>query len=67
MKSVNEIKNFIFENYYKQIGFSRENSYYSMKRLKKRFIAEKVIYLSEIVSDDDTIIYAKSQNTPDMT
>ena len=67
MKSVNEIKNFIFENYYKQIGFSKENSYYSMKRLKKRFIVEKVIYLSEIVSDDDTIIYAKSQNTPDMT
>ena len=67
MKSVNEIKNFIFENYYKQIGFSKENSYCSMKRLKKRFIVEKVIYLSEIVSDDDTIIYAKSQNTPDMT
>ena len=67
MKSVNEMKNFIFENYYKQIGFSKENSYYSMKRLKKRFIVEKVIYLSEIVSGNDTIIYTKSQNTPDMT
>ena len=33
--SVNEIKGFIFENYYKQIGFSKNNSYYSMKRLKK--------------------------------
>ena len=36
---VNEIKDFIFENYYKRIGFSKGNSYYSMKRLKKkRFI-----------------------------
>ena len=32
--SVNEIRHFIFENYYKQIAFSKENSYYSMKRLK---------------------------------
>ena len=36
--SVNEIRDFIFENYYKRIEFSKENSYYSMKRLKKRFI-----------------------------
>ena len=32
----NGIKDFIFENYYKRIGFSKENSYYSMKRLKKK-------------------------------
>ena len=31
-----EIKDFIFENCYKRIRFSRENSYYSMKRLKKK-------------------------------
>ena len=37
--SVNEIRYFIFENYYKQIGFSAENSYYLTKRWKKRFIA----------------------------
>ena len=30
---VNEIRYFIFENYYKQIGFSKKNSYYSKKRL----------------------------------
>ena len=37
--SINEVKNFIFENFYKQIGFSKESSYYLMKRLnKKRFI-----------------------------
>ena len=32
--SVNEIRDFIFENYYKLIAFSIENSYYSMKRLE---------------------------------
>ena len=25
--SVNEIRDFMFENYYKQIGFSKKNSY----------------------------------------
>ena len=33
--SVNKIRDFIFEEYYKRIGFSKENSDYSMKRLKK--------------------------------
>ena len=28
--SVNEIRDFIFKNYYKRIGFSKENSCYSM-------------------------------------
>ena len=34
----NEIRDFLFKNYYKQIGFSKESSYYSMKRLKKDFV-----------------------------
>ena len=34
--SVNDIRDFIFENYYKRIGFSKESSYYSMKRLKRK-------------------------------
>ena len=34
--SLNEIRDFIFENYYKRIGFSKENSYYSMKLLKRK-------------------------------
>ena len=33
---VNELREFIFENYYKRIGFVKERSYYSMKRLKKK-------------------------------
>ena len=38
----NEFKD--FEKYYKRIGFSEENSYYSMKHLKKKlFLANKLI------------------------
>ena len=41
--TVNEIRDFIFENYHKQIGFSKENNYYSMKHLKKLIVACKQI------------------------
>ena len=34
--SVNEIREFVFEDYHKRIGFSKESSYYSVKRLKKK-------------------------------
>ena len=34
--SVNEIRDFIFENYYKRIEFSKENSDYSMEILKNK-------------------------------
>ena len=26
----------MYENYYEQVGFNKENSYYSMKRQKKK-------------------------------
>ena len=35
---INEIRDFIFENYYKKIVFSKENIYYSMQHLKKKKI-----------------------------
>ena len=44
--SVNEIKHFIFENYYKGIGFSKKISYNLIKRLNKKdllLIADKLI------------------------
>ena len=45
--SINEIKDFIFENYYKRVGFSKESSCYSMKHLKKKkdflLLANKLI------------------------
>ena len=34
--SVNEIRDFILESHYNRIGFSKENSYYLMKCLKKK-------------------------------
>ena len=45
--SVNEVRDFIFENYYKRTEFCKENSYYSMKCLKKKkdllLLANKLI------------------------
>ena len=44
--SVHGMRDFIFENYYKRIGFTRESSYYSMKRLKRKdllLLANKLI------------------------
>ena len=35
--SINEIINFIFENYYKRIAFFMESSYCSVKHLKKNY------------------------------
>ena len=37
--TVNELRDFIFENYYKRIGFLKESCYYSMKRLKRFDVA----------------------------
>ena len=34
--TINEIRDFFLENYYKRIGFYKESSYYSMKCLKKK-------------------------------
>ena len=42
-----EVKDFIFENYYKLIAFSKKNSHYSMKHFKKKrdllLLANKLI------------------------
>ena len=43
---VKEMRDFIFENYYKRIGFSKGNSYYQTKHFKKKhllFLANKLI------------------------
>ena len=36
--TVNELRDLIFENDYKRIGFVKEKSYYSMKRLKRKYL-----------------------------
>ena len=33
---IKELRDFIYENYYSQIGFIKENSYYLIKRQKKK-------------------------------
>ena len=41
-----ELRDFIFENYYRRIGFTKENSYYSIKHQKikkKRFVKNKTL------------------------
>ena len=34
--TIKELKDFIFENYYRRIRFPKENSYYLMKHQKKK-------------------------------
>ena len=36
--TVNKLRDFIFQNYYKRILFVKEKSYYSMKQLKKKIV-----------------------------
>ena len=38
--SINEIKEFILENYYKRIRFFKDSSHYSMKHLKTFFCSQ---------------------------
>ena len=49
--SVNDLKDFIFEHYYKRMGFPKENSYYSMKGLKRKYLLLLANKLIEKVPD----------------
>ena len=49
--SVNQIRDFIYENFYKRIGFCKEISYYSMKRLKRKDLLLLANKLLEKVPD----------------
>ena len=42
---------FIFEKYYKKIGFFKESSYYSMKRLKRKDLSLLTTKLIEKIAD----------------
>ena len=39
--NANEIKDFIYKNYYKRIGFSVEKNYCSLNALKKKYIVPR--------------------------
>ena len=49
--TVKELKNFIHENYYRQIQFPKENSYYSMKHHKKTNLLLLATKLIEKIPD----------------
>ena len=49
--TVNEIRDFIFGNHYKQIEFSKENSYYSLKHHEKKDLQFFATKLTEKISD----------------
>ena len=53
---VNDIGEFIFENYYKEIGFSKESSYYPMKLLKRRDLLLFVNKLIQKIPDPPNAI-----------
>ena len=36
--TVQQLRDFIYENYYRRIRFRKENNYYSMKRQKKEIV-----------------------------
>ena len=65
--SVYEIRDFIFKNYHKQIGYSTEKSYYSMKRLKRKYLlllANKLIEkISDLVMLKNIIKHFEERNT----
>ena len=58
--SVNEIREFIFENFYKRIVFSRENSYYLMKRLKRNNLLLLANKLTEKIPDQSEKVSSSS-------
>ena len=61
--SITEIKYFIFENYYKRIGFSKESSYYSLKRLNiKRFVAARNKLMKNIPDPQHSSALAEEHN-----
>ena len=50
--AINELRDFIFENYYRRIGFSHGNIYYSVKHERKDLI---------LVILKNTMIYKKEK------
>ena len=68
--SANEIRALIFGNYYKQIGFSKANIHYSMKRLKKKDLLflenkfiEKITNLRNAKEHFQTLIRKKTRKS----
>ena len=46
-----ELKDFIFEKYYRQLGFTKENSYYSIKHWKEKDLLLLGVKLIKKITD----------------
>ena len=65
-----EVRDFIFDNHYKRIGFRKENSYCSMKHKKKRdlllletkLIEKKILDPSNAKENYNSYLKKKIQN-----
>ena len=49
--SIIEIKDFIFENFDKWIGFSKGSSYYSMKQVKKKKKKDLLLLANKLIEN----------------
>ena len=49
--SLNDIRDFFFENYYKRTGCSKESSYFSMNHLKRKYLLMLANKLMQKVTD----------------
>ena len=49
--AVNELRDFIFENYYRRMRFAKESSFYSMKHQKKKDLQLFATKLAEKIPD----------------
>ena len=60
--TVKELKDFVRENCYKQIEFSKENSYYSMKSQKKKKKKDLLSFTTKL-TEKKYLILVKLKNT----
>ena len=59
--TVKELKDFVRENCYKQIEFTKENSYYSMKSQKKK--KKDLLSFTTKLTEKKYLILVKLKNT----
>ena len=58
---IKELKDFIFQNYHQQMGFAKENIYYSIKHLEKKFT---IVYncINKKIPDPSNLVMLKNMN-----
>lgn len=54
---VKDLREFTYGNYYKQIGITKEDSYYSLRKFRKKDLLRYASKLRKKVSDNIMMIY----------